>query len=134
MEVGECGELVGEFENGVAAEIEDLEVGELAQLGWDDADAVAAEVELLEVGELCYFWGNGVDEVAAEVETTEVAHFEDLRWYLFEAFEAELEDVDGVGVADVFEGFVDAVGLSPGEREETAEEEEEGEGFKGRHN
>ena len=79
--------------------------------GWKRGEGVATEFQTLEVGEKSDAVGEMGDTVAPEVEFAEVGHGVDLGRDGFETFVSETEDVDLVGVADIVERLVDAVGL-----------------------
>ncbi len=83
--------------------------------GGERGEGVATEFQTLEIGEKGDAVGEVGDTVAPEVEFAEVGHGVDLGRDGFETFVSETKDVDLVGVTDIVERLVDAVGLCQGD-------------------
>ena len=93
--------------------------------GGERGEGVATEFQPLEVGEKGDAVGEVGDTVAPEVEFAEVGHGVDLGRDGFETFVSETEDVDLVGVTDIVERLIDAIGLCQGDAGEYQKEENE---------
>ncbi len=106
--------LVGQLQYRIAAQVDTTQARKLSHLGRHCAYAIAAKVQFLKPGEGAYLGRYRVDEVASQVELAQIVHLKDLGRYLSEALKVKLQNIDRIGVANLFERLVDAPTLGCG--------------------